>query len=338
MKRTEVLVPYADGSTWSLVCEPDSADPAKRPLIIVHGGPGAGHNYLRNLERITGTGRVVVFYDQIGCGHSTHHPTWSSERWSVELFEEEFHTLTRHLGLEQYHLLGQSWGGMLGAEIAADHPDGLRGLVIANSPASMPLWIEETDNLRGDLPRDVLATLRDHEARGDFAGPAYLHAVSVFNRRHLYRGDPYHELLAESDAQMAVDATVHRTMVGPNDMVVHGSLRSWSIIDRLHDIQVPTLVIAGEFDQATRRTWEPYSDLIPGAKTRVFAGASHCVHLEYPDLFTTEVERFLDFVETIGSAERSGELPGRAPHPTTSREGTSPVALEPRSATCPAEK
>ena len=77
------------------------------------------HNYVRNFAELADeTGRTVIHYDQIGCGNSTHLPDAPADFWTPALFVEEFHSVREALGVDEYHLLGQSWGGMLSAEIA----------------------------------------------------------------------------------------------------------------------------------------------------------------------------------------------------------------------------
>ncbi|HEY0501736.1 MAG TPA: alpha/beta fold hydrolase, partial [Kutzneria sp.] len=110
------------------------------PLVVLHGGPGCTHDYLLRLTALAGD-RAVVHYDQLGSGRSTHLPESAPDFWTVELFLAELDNLLETLGIaDRYALLGQSWGGMLAAEHAVRRPAGLRGLVIANSPASMHLW------------------------------------------------------------------------------------------------------------------------------------------------------------------------------------------------------
>ena len=122
------------------------------PLVVLHGGPGMLHDYLLPLAALADSGRAVVHYDQIGCGRSTLLPDRGPGFWQVPLFVDELDNLLDHLGIAgAHHLLGQSWGGMLGAEHAVRQPPGLRSLVIANSPASMPLWLQEANRLRDAL-------------------------------------------------------------------------------------------------------------------------------------------------------------------------------------------
>jgi L-proline amide hydrolase len=93
---------------------------------------------------------------------------------------------------------------------------------------------------------------------------------------------------------MEAEPTVYHTMNGPNEFHVVGTLRNWSIIDRLDRIDVPTLVVAGEFDEATPATWRPFLEGIDGSTGHVFAGASHCSHLEQPEIFRSVIADFLN--------------------------------------------
>ena len=129
-----------------------------------------------------------MLYDQIGCGESQHLPDAPVEFWTPQLFKDELVELTRHLGIaERYAVVGQSWGGMLAMEHALDHPAGLAAIVVADSPASMELWVSEANRLRADLPPDVQATLTAHEEAGTTDDIRYEGAVRGFYDRHLCR-------------------------------------------------------------------------------------------------------------------------------------------------------
>ncbi|MET0282752.1 MAG: proline iminopeptidase-family hydrolase [Steroidobacteraceae bacterium] len=298
-------VPFRGHQTWVRVTVPVDAKPDALPLFVLHGGPGMAHDYVRNIEELARTGRRVIHYDQLGCGRSTHLPDAPAHFWSPELFVEEFHAVRQHLGITRYHLLGQSWGGMLGAEIAVRCPAGLSSLAICNSPASMALWMTAANELRAALPQETQRALIRHEAAGTLTDPEYIAATAQFYLRHVCRVSPTPQDFLDSVAQMEAEPTVYHTMNGPNEFHVLGTLRSWSIIERLPRIEVPTLVIAGEFDEATPATWRPYADRIPGALSHVFPGASHCTHLEQPQQFQAFIAAFLarhDLANSAGPA------------------------------------
>ncbi|MGW4424382.1 proline iminopeptidase-family hydrolase [Streptosporangium sp. NPDC004631] len=290
---TQGLAPFRDWRTWYRVTGDLNADRA--PLVVLHGGPGAAHDYTLRMARLAERGRAVVHYDQLGVGLSTHLPDRGADFWTVRLFLDELDSLLGHLGITGgYHLLGQSWGGMLAAEHAVRRPGGLKGLVIADSPASMELWREECDRLRAGLPAEVERTLREHEAAGTTGSPEYRAAEKVFNARHVCTIVPNPPEVLASDAKTAEDPTVYHTMNGPTEFHVVGTLRNWSVVDRLHRVTAPTLLVSGRHDEATPRTVQPFADHIPDVRWQIFEHSSHMPHIEEEELFLQVVGSFLD--------------------------------------------
>ncbi len=263
------------------------------PLVVLHGGPGAAHNYLLEIAGLASTGRPVIHYDQLGCGNSTHLRDRGAEFWTVELFLEELTNLLDKLDVGPHHLLGQSWGGMLGAEYAVTRPSGLRSLVISNSPASMDLWVTEANRLRQDLPSDVRNALDYHEANGTTDDPAYLAATQVFYDRHVCRVVPNPPEVVATMTQLNEDPTVYHTMNGPNEFYCIGSLRTWSIIERLGSIVAPTLLISGRHDEATPATVQPFFDRVADVRWTVFEDSSHMPFVEEPERYLDVVGAFL---------------------------------------------
>ncbi|WP_116600191.1 proline iminopeptidase-family hydrolase [Primorskyibacter marinus] len=295
MISEEGYCPFRGHRTWYRVTGDLRAGPP--PLVVVHGGPGCTHDYVDAYRAIAETGCAVVHYDQLGNGRSSHLREAGADFWTVELFLDELDTLLDHLGLrDRYCLLGQSWGGMLAAEHAVLQPPGLKGLVIANSPSSFPTWVEEALRLRRDLPGGVHETLLTHEKDGDFSHPDYLAATEAFYRAHVCRTDPWPaEVVATFDA-IEDDPTVYHTMNGPTEFHVIGTLKDWTIEDRLHRITAPTLVLTGRFDEATPRAAEAYAERIPGAQWVILGRSSHMPHVEEPALCMRSVSSFLDEV------------------------------------------
>jgi L-proline amide hydrolase len=294
MPQDTRLVPFRGHQTWVQVTTPAAPQVGTLPLFVLHGGPGMAHNYVRNIAALADeTGRTVIHYDQIGCGHSTHLPDAPVDFWTPELFVDEFHAVREALGIDEYHLLGQSWGGMLGAEIAVRQPSGLASLSICNSPASMALWMVAAAELRAQLPAETQAALDRHEADGTLTDPEYLAATGEFYRRHVCRIEPMPQDFVDSEEAMLADPTVYYTMNGPTEFHVVGTLQSWTVIDRLALIAAPTIVIAGEFDEATPATWAPFVEHIADVRSHVFPDASHCSHLEKPEEFRAVIAEFL---------------------------------------------
>jgi len=289
----EAPIPFRGFETWTRVVGAGE-DEGKRPVLCLHGGPGATHWYLEPLEALAGTGRRAVFYDQLGCGASSqpHDPSL----WTVELFVDEVAAVRRALGLERVHLFGNSWGGMLAMEVALTQPEWLASLVLASSPASIPQWVEETGRLRAQLPEDVQATLTRHEQAGTTGSPEYEEACLVFYRRHVCRLDPWPECVTRTFAELSRE--VYETMNGPSEFHVTGTLREWSVVPRLGEIRVPALVVSGEHDEATPAISRTVHEGIPGSELVILDGCSHMAHVEQPERYVALLDEFLSRVES----------------------------------------
>jgi len=270
-------------------------EPGKLPLLCLHGGPGAPHDYLEPLAAIAATGRRVVFYDQLGCGNSDH--PHDPSLWTVRLFVEEVDVIRRALGLELVHLLGQSWGGMLAMEYALTQPEGLGSLILADTLADAQQWATEANRLRSELPADVQQTLLKHEEAGTTDDPAYEEATLVFYRRHLCRLDPWPDCLNRTQQKLKQNLEVYLTMWGPSEFHITGSLKDWSVVDRLGEIRVPTLLLSGRYDEATPNMVETICRGIQGSEWVIFENSSHMPHLEEQERYVQVLTDFLNHVE-----------------------------------------
>ena len=290
----EGRLPFHGFTDWYKVVG-GPAEPGKFPVLVLHGGPGAAHDYLEPIGALAATGRPVIFYDQLGCGLSDrpHDPSL----WEVGLFVEEVTAVRQALGLDRLHILGQSWGGMLGMQYALTNPEGLESLIVADSPASMTQWVSEANRLRADLPPAVQATLLQHEADGTTGTKEYQDAVEVYNARHLCRVAPMPDYVKRSFDQIEADPEVYHTMNGPSEFHVIGKLKTWDITDRLGEITTPTLVLSGRYDEATPLIAETIQRGIPGAEWVLFEESSHMPHVEETERYLEVVDEFLTRIE-----------------------------------------
>ncbi len=263
------------------------------PLLILHGGPGAGHDYLEPLEALCAD-RTVVFYDQLGCGRSDRPEDTSLGR--IERFVVEVDAVREALGLETVHLLVQSWGGWLAIEYMLTDPRGVIGLVLASTSASIPQFVAEAERLKAALPPEVYETMLRHEAAGELHHPDYEAAVMEFYRRHVCRLDPWPEPLLRT-AENLDGNPVYETMNGPNEFFVIGNLKDWDRTERLGEIRAPTLITVGRHDEITPACAETMHKGIPNSELRVFEESSHTAHLEETDRYLEVVADFLARVE-----------------------------------------
>lgn len=208
------------GETWYQVHGDLNKSSTGRPLLVVHGGPGATHIYLTPLEHLhTKYGVTVVFYDQFGCGNSTRarEKRLDTSFWTPQLFMDEIENLRTHLGIGDFDLLGHSWGGMLGAQYALTQPPHLKRLVISNSPCSMQLWVTACNEWRAMLPPEVESVLQKCEELKQYDSPEYMAAILEFYKLHMCRlpgegGEPFAEPCAKMLRALEDDDTVYYTM------------------------------------------------------------------------------------------------------------------------------
>ena len=287
----EGTVDFRGWRTWYRVT--GALDPASplAPVVLLHGGPGATHEYLDAMRGLASDGRAVVQYDQLGNGRSTHLRDRGVDFWTVELFRDELDNLLAALGLTDgpYHVLGQSWGGCLALEHALLQPRGLRALVLADTLSSVPEFRAECQRLLGGLPADVQATIRRHEEAGTTDDPAYVEACMVFYKRHVCRLETWPEEVTRGFQAIADDPTVYGTMNGPSEFTVIGTIKDWQVTDRLGEIRVPALIVSGRHDETTPRLQETLRDGIAGSEWVCFEDSAHLPHVE-------ETERWLDVV------------------------------------------
>jgi proline-specific peptidase len=206
--------------TWYKIVG-DLAKSNKTPLILLHGGPGCGHNYLLPFKDLWEKEQIpCIFYDQVGCGQSTRlrEKRGDESFWTIELFIKELNNVIDHFDLRSrgFDILGQSWGGMLLAEYAILQPKGLRRCVIANSPASMPLWVEAAQTLLKGMPKDIQKVIAEADKERKYDTPEFKEANELFDRKHTYRvgvGEPWPGKYAgPSLNNLAEDDTVYWTM------------------------------------------------------------------------------------------------------------------------------
>ena len=298
MKAAEGRLPFRGYGVWYRIVG-EGEQPGKLPVLLLHGGPGATHDYLESLEALAETGRRAIFYDQLGCGKSDLPEDPSL--YTVELFVDEVGTVRRELDLDRVHLFGNSWGGMLAMEYALTQPAGLASLVLASSPASIPQWVAETGRLRAELPEDVQQTLQRHEDAGTTDSEEYEQACLVFYKRHVCRLGEWPAYVLRSFEFIQRHGLVYRTMNGPSEFHVTGTLREWDITDRLGEIALPTLVVTGEHDEATPAINRTVSEGIPGACSMILPGCSHMAHVEEPEAYIGLLDGFFAEVEAVAA-------------------------------------
>lgn len=218
-------------------------------LLLLHGGPGATHEYLEGFDdHLPAAGIEYVYYDQLGSGNSDRPDDPSL--WTIDRFVDEVEQVRVALGLDRDSLvlLGQSWGGILAMEYALAHQEHLKALVVSNMMASIPAYnAYARDVLMPAMDQDALAEIQRMEAAGETNDPKYDDLLMEHHYRdHVLRLAEWPECVVRSFGHINKD--IYVPMQGPSELGASGVLADWDRTADLHRITVPTLVIGGTYD------------------------------------------------------------------------------------------
>ncbi|ORJ61670.1 proline iminopeptidase-family hydrolase [Mycobacterium simiae] len=258
------------------------------PILVIHGGPGFPHNYLRSLERLANE-REVIFWDQLGCGKS--ESTSDRTLWTLPRFVTELGAVVDSLGLQRFHLFGHSWGGMLAQQYVLDSATQAVTLTLSNSLASVPRFAEDVARLKALLDKTAQAAIDVHEAAGTTDSSEYQAAVKLWFETHICRLLPWPEEIQLCFENVATE--VYETMFGPSEFHITGNLRCWDVLDRLTEIALPTQLLAGRFDECTPAHMRDMHQRIENSRFVVFESSAHLPFVEEPMRFDRVMRDFL---------------------------------------------
>jgi proline iminopeptidase len=283
-RQREGYIEVPGGRVWYQVVGAGDAV----PLLTLHGGPGATSDTLTPLQDLADE-RPVVFYDQLGGGRSDQ-PT-DKALWRIERFVKELAQVRSALGLQQIHLLGQSWGTMLAVDYMLTQPAGVISLILSDPVLSVPRYLVDAAALRAELPREVQHVLHQYEVAGTTDSAEYEAAAMEFYKRFFCRLDPWPTSLEPPAAQ------VYATMWGPNEFTATGNLRDYDRTSQLEEISLPTLFICGRYGTTTPASTARYHQLVPRSELVIFEQSSHLPHFEEAERYLAVVRDFLKRAE-----------------------------------------
>jgi proline-specific peptidase len=291
----EGFIPVEGGRIWYR----RAGTGAGTPLVLLHGGPGSTSYGLKPLTAL-GDERPVILYDQLGSGKSDR-PT-DTTLFTVERYIRELNTLRDSLGLQEIHLYGHSWGGMLAEAYMGTNPSGVKSVILASPLVTTAQWEKDADSLIKALPDSFQQAIDKHEAAKTTDSPEYQAATDAYSKLYLRRHEP--RSTADTDSGRAgFGALVYNYMWGPSEFTSTGTLKHFDATEWLRGIRVPTLFLAGEFDEATPTSTRQFSQLVPGAEFKVISNSGHSLTNDNPDELIATVRDFLRRVEG-GTAAR----------------------------------
>ncbi len=288
-KVVEGYMPFREYRTYYRIV--GEANPEKTPLLLLHGGPGSSHNYFELLDDYAeASGRQLIMYDQVGCGKSSlpeDESVYVKETWAEELI-----ALREYLHLDQVHLSGQSWGGMLEMfYMTSYNPQGVKSVMINSSPASIKLWTEEQHRLIKYLSPEDQQAIADAEANNDFTGAKYLAANERYMDAYAWETDK--SKLPEPMQRPTNGQRASFIAEGPNEFTENGSISDFEVTDQLYKIKVPVMMTSGTDDLCTPLIAKSVVDHIPGAQWHLFANSRHLALLDQHDEFIALLDQWL---------------------------------------------
>jgi proline iminopeptidase len=271
------------------------------PLVIVHGGPGASHDYFLPYLLPLARHNKLVFIDERGSGRS--EKLEDPKGYTVENMVEDVEAVRTELGLGKIALLGHSYGGVLAQAYALKYQRNLTQLILCSTFSSTRALNEVFVRMEQNMPAELRDRIKKMEADGLFGhGKDYEknrypndYMVAAWGEGYfpyLYQNhpDPNFDPIGQGNTSW----DLYREMWGSHgEFVIDGNLVSVEYTDRLSTIHVPTLITAGDHDESDPSMSQVMHQKIAGSKIVILPKSGHMTFVDQPGMFLNAVETFL---------------------------------------------
>jgi proline-specific peptidase len=280
----------------------------KGNVLCLHGSVGSCDPY-SNLATLTERGYRVVVYDQLGCSRSERPQDISL--YNIEHYVEEVEGIRKALNLGKVHLYGGSWGGFLNVAYAVEYSKSLKSLIVSSGTSSDPLYRNELAKMHEAMPKKIREAIKKYEKIGDQRNPEYQNAMRVFFKKHAYRVEPWpldlqlvdRRLLTEDRLFGRNPNAINKYLDGEN-----GALRYWDVTDQLGNIDVPTLIVCGEYDFVSPKCSELLHERIRDSELLIFKNCGHALARQEQKKYVRVIGDFLDTVSNHEPLKRRRKL------------------------------
>lgn len=271
------------------------------PLLIVHGGPGASHDYfLPHLLPLARHNRLI-FIDERGSGRSERLE--DPKRYTVEGMVEDLEAVRTVLKLGKVSLLGHSYGGVLAQAYALKYQQHLSHLILASTFPSTTQMNDVFERMKQRMAPELREKIESMEKSGLFGhGSEYKknrypdeYMIAAWGEGYfpyVYRNHPDANYDPLDDGKMSWD--LYREMWGSHgEFVIDGNLKSVEYVERLPSIHVPTLIVVGDHDECDPALSEEMHSKIPASKLDILPDSGHMTFVDQPKLFIRAVSDFV---------------------------------------------
>ena len=260
-------------------------------VLTLHGGPGASHEYFECFEDfLPQNGIEFYYYDQLDSFNSDHPD--DPKLWTMERFTDEVEQVRSALGLENFILYGQSWGGMLAIEYALKYPRHLRSVVISNMVASIPAYLKRVNEIRKSFPPETVRVMEKYEAKKQYEAPEYQKVIfEELYTKYLCRAVPWPEPVERTFRHL--NQKIYNYMQGPNEFVVTGTFKDWDRTADLKNIKTRALLMSAKYDEMDADEIRRMAASMPNARAVISDKGSHLTMWDDQDWYFRELIRFL---------------------------------------------
>jgi len=271
-------------------------------LLIVHGGPGASHDYFLPYLLPLARSNRLIFIDERGSGRS--EKLEDPGQYTVENMVEDVENVRQALGLGKISLLGHSYGGVVAQAYAFKYQRNLTHLILGGTFFSTVEMNKVLAAEKHKMTPEALEKLEALEKAGLFGKGKEWEAGrypeeyaklawgdGYFPYLYQHRPDPNYDPLS---GNTTTSWDLYREMWGSHgEFVIDGNLKSVEYADKLPGIHVPTLIICGDHDESDPSLSRYMHDKIAGSTLAVLPQSGHMAFVDQPGMYITAVNDFL---------------------------------------------
>jgi proline iminopeptidase len=270
----------------------------KIKVLLLHGGPGFSHDYFDCFDDfLPKEGMEIYYYDQLGCGNSDVPADTSL--WTIPRYVEEVEQVRKGLGLEDFYILGHSWGSLLAMEYLDKYQQHVKGAVLSNMTGSLQDYVSYTAKLKARIfSKEDNALYDSLDKAKAYSSQKYTDLLINKLYTQVICRMPYEQwpepLLR---AFKKPNPTIYMQMQGVDEFHVTGNFKDWDFWDRLPNIKVPTLVLGGKYDEMDPESMKREGHLLPNSRTYLCPEGSHMAMYDDQQNYFNSLITFLKDVD-----------------------------------------
>lgn len=258
------------------------------PIIVLHAGPGLGHNYLLPHLNNLSENYQLIFYDQRGSGLS--EANIDSESITVNEFVKDIDLIRTHFGFEKIHIMGHSWGGYLAMKYAIINPNNVRSLLLVSSNGATEESLKDYDRIRAER-----MTSEDTKKMSEIFASEEFKVAEVNTIENLVRMF-FKPVLYEASYIDSINFGISE-YTAKNLFTIFGLLsndrKGYDLTEQLKYLSIPTLIIHGNDDPLLPKYALVLHETISGSELVMIENSGHFPFVEQPERFTSAVTDFL---------------------------------------------